>query len=176
MIETVDKGSYKASYIGHSTINMRALSIVGPFSFEADQPIYGPVPEHKTKASPPVVYAARKQGIVGMLATLTVEIDGQVVRITEVGSVDIPAMQNDAENAKDASSDAFKRCWMRTGLGLQLWVKGDFFLPAQLDKNAGAEGTYVPEDDPDVEVLENSADKEAVPEKEYDDDDPERPF
>ena len=36
---------------------------------------------------------------------------------------------------KNATSDAFKRCWMRLGLGLHLWSGSSYFLDRQLAKS-----------------------------------------
>jgi len=123
------------SYVSHSTVNERALSIVGPFSFGVVEVIRGPAQEvtvHKGKPNEHT-YPVR-EAVVGCLATLTVDIDGRTVSITEVGDVEGAAAQEDGANLKEAASDAFKRCWMRTGLGLHLWSQGDYFLPKQLDK------------------------------------------
>lgn len=154
-VETVDKGTYKANYINHAIITQRALSVVGPFSFEVVRLIDGNIDEYTDNNNK--TYLARV-GVLGALCKLTVLIDNREVTITEVGSIDIPAMQNDAENAKDATSDAFKRCWMRTGLGLEMWVKDPkkYFLPKQLDANAealaelgGAGSDQSPQPDPE---------------------------
>lgn len=106
-------------YVSHYTVNERALSVVGPHSFEVLDFIYGP-----------------EQMVVGVLARLTVEIDGRTVTVVEVGDEEHPDPVKNGANAKNAASDAFKRCWMRLGLGLHLWSQEDYFLDKQLDKNA----------------------------------------
>ena len=124
------------SYVPHSTVNERALSVVGPFSFEVVEVIRGhahSVTQNKGKSNE-VVYPAR-DAVVGCLGRLTCEIDGRTVSIVEAGDVEGAAAQEDGANLKEAASDAFKRCWMRLGLGLHLWSQGDYFLPAQLDKD-----------------------------------------
>jgi hypothetical protein len=123
--------------VSHSTVNERALSIVGPFSFEVIEVIRGHAHEVVIKKGKPDerVFPAR-EAIVGCLARLTVTIDGHLTVITEAGDVEGAAAQEDGANLKEASSDAFKRCWMRTGLGLHLWSQGDYFLAKQLDADA----------------------------------------
>lgn len=124
------------SYVSHSTVNERALSIVGPFSFEVVKVIYGPAFSRTVNKgqSNERTYEER-EAVVGCLGKLTVEIDGREVVITEAGDVEGAAAQEDGANLKEASSDAFKRCWMRVGLGLHLWSQEDFFLTTQLDKD-----------------------------------------
>ncbi|GAG18329.1 unnamed protein product [marine sediment metagenome] len=126
------------SYVPHSSVTERLLTIVGPFSYEVTEVIRGDAPavigKKGTKDSPK--FPKRKGAVVGCLGTLTVTIDGKVVTITEVGDVDEPAMNNDGTNLKNASSDAIKRCAMRIGLGLHLWSQGSYFLDLQLDAAA----------------------------------------
>ncbi len=131
----IDKAPGKGGgeYVSHSTINERALSVVGPHSFEVVELIRGYAPEMVTTNK---TYPARDDAVVGCLARLTCIVDGQEVSVVEVGDVDNPAMNLDGPNAKNASSDAYKRCWMRLGLGLHLWSADRYFLDRQLDKNA----------------------------------------
>lgn len=110
------------SYVPHDIVNQRALAIVGPHSFEV------------------VSLIADAGKVVGVLGRLTVEVDGRTVVITEVGDEEFPDQGNSASNAKKAASDAYKRCWMRLGLGLHLWSGSDYELPAMLEhysKEAG---------------------------------------
>ena len=123
------------SYVPHSAVTERLLSIVGPFDYQVVEVIRGNAPavigKKGTKESPK--FPARTDAVVGCLATLGVDIDGKKVWVTEVGDVDEPAMNNDGTNLKNASSDAIKRCAMRIGLGLHLWSQEAYFLDLQLD-------------------------------------------
>lgn len=119
LVKAPPKGKF-GDYVSHSTVNERALSVVGPHSFEVVELIYD-----------------AERTVVGVLARLTVEIDGQAVTVIEVGDEEHPDPKHNGANAKNAASDAYKRCWMRLGLGLHLWSGEDYFLAAQLDKNAG---------------------------------------
>jgi len=127
------------SYVAHSTITERLLSVVGPYSYEVTSLIRGWTDEVVINRGKPDerVYPAR-EAVVGCIARLEVEIDGRTVAISEVGDVEGAAAQSDGANAKEASSDALKRCAMRIGLGLHLWSQGDYFLDAQLAKAANA--------------------------------------
>jgi hypothetical protein len=139
LIKSPPKGKF-GSYVSHSTVNERALSIVGPFSFAVDQVIRGyaeAVTVNKGKDNEHT-YPAR-EAVVGCTAMLTVEVDGRAVSVVEVGDVEGAAAQTDGANLKEASSDAFKRCWMRLGLGLHLWSQGDYFLANQMDKETSDE-------------------------------------
>lgn len=135
LVKAAPQGKF-GSYVSHSTVNERALSVVGPFSFEIIQVVRGWTDEVYVKRGKPdeKFYPAR-EAVVGCLASLSVNIDGQDVVVTEAGDVEGAASQSDGANLKEASSDAFKRCWMRLGLGLHLWSQDDYFLPKQLDKD-----------------------------------------
>lgn len=161
LVKPPPSGKY-GSYVSHSTVNERALSIVGPFSFEVVDVLRGPTPEVVTNKGKnnEKVYPGR-EAVVGCLGRLTVEIDGKTVTVVEVGDVEGAAAQDDGANLKEAASDAFKRCWMRLGLGLHLWSGDDYFLDKQLDRDASRP--------PNV-------DTETGEVKEYDPTDPERPF
>jgi len=71
--------------------------------------------------------------VVGCTATLSCEIDGKRVSITEVGDVERPG-DNNGSSLKSASSDALKRCAMRLGLGLHLWSQENYYLSSSLEK------------------------------------------
>jgi hypothetical protein len=132
LVKQAPQGKH-GSYVAHSTVTERLLSIVGPYSLHVEQLIRGYAPEVKGKNQ---TWMQRTDAVVGVVATLTVTIDGREVSVSEVGTEDQPAMHTDAENAKNALSDAMKRCAMRLGLGLHLWSQNDYFLEAQLKKNA----------------------------------------
>ena len=123
-------GKY-GSYVKHSTVTERLLSIVGPFTFEITETIRGYAPKIEGKNQ---TWEARDNAVVGCIASMTVTIDGTEVTISEVGDVDEPAMNLDGFNLKVAASDALKRCAMRIGLGLHLWSQDMYFLEKQLAK------------------------------------------
>lgn len=133
LVKPPAQGKY-GDYVKHSTVNERLLSILGPFSYELPQIIHGHAPEIKTQNR---TYPAREHAVIGCVGRLTVEIDGKTVTVEEAGDVENPAMNEDGRNLKDASSDAFKRCCMRIGLGLHLWSGSDYFLDKQLAKEEG---------------------------------------
>ena len=77
--------------------------------------------------------------VTGVVLALTVEIDGNLVTIEEVGDVEQPFnWKTDGARMKDAVSDAVKRCSMALGVGLHLWSQFDgeseYFLDKQLEK------------------------------------------
>lgn len=127
------------SYVPHPVIVQRLLMAVGPYSFQildlvrGDLPAVAPNPQGKSqraKSGSP----ALTQAVVGALCRLSVTVDGRQVDITEVGDCEQPHnWPHDGARAKDASSDALKRCAMRLGLGLHLWTKpGEYFLDRKL--------------------------------------------
>lgn len=119
-VSQVDKGSYKANYVGHAVITQIALAVLGPFDFKAGDLILDP------------------DGlVVGIYGTVTAVIDGQVRTVTEIGDVDDDSGKkhtNNGQRAKNAASDALKRCLMRFGLGLDQWTKDGYFLYDELSK------------------------------------------
>ena len=109
-------GKFAASYVEHSVVSQRLLEVVGPHDFAIDRIVTSP------------------DGVVqGCTATLTVEVDGRRVSVTEVGDVEHPG-QNNGSNLKNASSDALKRCAMRLGVGLHLWSGENYYLDKALEK------------------------------------------
>ena len=114
-------GKFAASYVEHSVITQRLLEVVGPHDFAVDRVITNP-----------------DGSVVGCTATLTVDVDGRRVSITEVGDVEHPGTNN-ASNLKNASSDALKRCAMRLGVGLHLWSQDNYYLDKALAKRREAD-------------------------------------
>ncbi|HEY7823679.1 MAG TPA: Rad52/Rad22 family DNA repair protein, partial [Acidimicrobiia bacterium] len=115
-------GKFAASYVEHSVISQRLLEVVGPHDFAIDRVVTNP------------------DGVVsGCTATLTVEVDGRRVAVTEVGDVEHPGANNGA-NLKNAASDALKRCAMRLGVGLHLWSQDNYYLDKALEKREQSDG------------------------------------
>jgi len=128
LVKKAPQGKF-GDYVAHSTVTEKLLSVLGPFSFEVRDVIRGHVDEMKTAKR---TYPARENGVVGVLATLSVTVDGKEVKITEVGTEDTPAMHHDGDNLKNATSDAMKRCAMRLGVALHLWSGDDYILDQSL--------------------------------------------
>lgn len=128
-------GKGNADYVPHSVITELLLLIVGPFDYEVTQPIRG-----------------SEGHIDGCLARLTVDVDGRRTSIVEAGDI-TGQEKNDGERMKNASSDAFKRCAMRLGLGLHLWAGADYFLDGALAKAAPVVDVELPGLDVDATGL-----------------------
>ena len=109
-------GKFAASYVEHSVVSQRLLEVVGPYDFAVERIVTNP-----------------DGVVVGCTATLSCEIDGKRVSITEVGDVERPG-DNNGSSLKSASSDALKRCAMRLGLGLHLWSQENYYLSSSLEK------------------------------------------
>lgn len=123
------------TYVSHDDITQIALALVGPFDFEVTEVIRGFIPEKTTSSG--VTHVERPHGIVGALCKIGVDIDGRYTSIQEVGEANSPEITSDGGNLKTAASDGIKRCFMRLGLGLELWVeqgqnKSTYYLPASL--------------------------------------------
>ena len=122
LIKEPPKGKF-GTYVPHSTITERLLSIVGPYDMRVVQTLMG--------------VDGKLEGVV---LEMTFEIDGKTVTIQEAGDVERPSnWPTQGGRLKDAISDGIKRCAMRIGLGTHLWSQGDYFLEKQLAKQEGVE-------------------------------------
>lgn len=112
------------SYVAHPIVEQRLMDVLGPVSFEVVQVVRGDTKDGKY------------QGVVtGVIAKMTAEVDGRTVCIGEVGDCENPGnWPHDGARAKDAASDAYKRCAMRLGAGLHLWAADDFYLYEKFKK------------------------------------------
>jgi hypothetical protein len=122
-------GGFAAKYVAHSRVVEKLIAVLGPFDYEVTQLI-----------------KEADGTVTGCVAKLTVTIDGQVVTVSEVGDVENPGAKNNGARAKDASSDAIKRCAMRLGVGLEMWVKGEPMLHAALLKAEDVAAPAMPDD------------------------------
>lgn len=128
------QGKY-GSYVEHSTITQALLATVGPYSFHIRQVLRGFVAAKIDKKTGEVHKPELHDAAVGVIAALTLTIDGREVTVEEVGDCEDPHnWPNDGSRLKDAMSDALKRCAMRMGLGLHLWAQEDYFLHESLSK------------------------------------------
>ena len=109
-------GSFSADYVSHSTVNEFLLGILGPFDWQLVQVLHEP-----------------DGAISGVVYRLSVEIDGRMVHVEEVGSIQQGGNKNNGDRMKDAASDSLKRCAMRLGLGLHLWLQDKYILHSTLE-------------------------------------------
>lgn len=126
------------SYVKHSVIVQRLLALFGSYDFEVVEILRGHVDavkpnpngkSQKAKDGSPALEGA----VVGAVCRLTVTIDGERVRIEDVGDCESPHnWPHDGARMKDATSDAIKRCAARLGIGLHLWAQGESYLYEQL--------------------------------------------
>lgn len=128
------------SYVKHSTIVQRLLQVCGPFDFEVVELIRGhvagqaPNPQGQSRRAKEGT-PSLDNAVVGCRARLAVTIDGTRVEVVEVGDCESPNnWPHDGARAKDASSDALKRCAARLGLGLHLWAGDDYYLYDRLSE------------------------------------------
>lgn len=144
------KGKY-GSYVKHSTIAEALLATVGAYDLAVRHIIRGDVAgfERRNKETGEVkVFPDLSEVIVGVVAALTLHIDGREVTVEEAGDCDDPHnWTHDGQRLKDAVSDAVKRCAMRFGLGLHLWSQSDYFLYESLTKKE-AKDNEVPKEVP----------------------------
>lgn len=162
-----------ADYVNHAIVQQRLLGTVGPFDMRVDQVIRGPIAEKTTgQGDRKRTWPAADDAVVGVVLTCVFTIDGQRVEVSEVGTPEGYYMApHDGERLKKAMSDALKRCAMRVGVGLDLWSKGAYVLPAMLAKDLDAETGEVA-DDPEADAPE--PDHDAPDPDEVDGDAPEK--
>jgi hypothetical protein len=119
----------------------RLLQVVGPYDFHVIEILRGFVPgkapdlngsSARAKAGTPDLHDV----VVGVIAALTVEIDGRTVTVQDCGDCEQPSnWPHDGARMKDAVSDAIKRCAMRIGLGLHLWSQDEFYVHEALRRD-----------------------------------------
>ena len=128
------------SYVSHPVVEQRILDVLGPITTEMVQVLRGDVPG---KAPDPKGSSARAKAgtpdldgaVVGVVLRMTAVVDGRTVVVEEVGDCEQPHnWPHDGARAKDAFSDAYKRCAMRLGVGLHLWAQEHFYLGPKLLK------------------------------------------
>jgi hypothetical protein len=120
LVKKAPQGKY-GTYATHSSYTQALLAIIGPFSFRIVEVIKG------------------DEMIDGCIGELSMFVDGHKVVVQEAGECEHPSLkQTNGARLKDASSDAFKRCCMRTGLGLHLWAQDDYILHTLLKERADA--------------------------------------
>lgn len=140
LVKKAPQGKF-GSYVAHSTVTERLLSIVGPFSQRVVETFRDP---------------GENDAITGVILELEVVIDGRTVVIQEAGDCEQPAnWKTDGARLKDAVSDGVKRCAMRLGLGLHLWSQSDYFLDKQLAKDWPGNGVHVQVDRAGIPVAED---------------------
>lgn len=133
------------SYVAHPVVQQRIMDVLGTVDTTLVEVLRGhvaavaPNPNGKSaraKAGSP----ALDNAVVGVVLRMVAVIDGRTVTVEEVGDCEAPHnWPHDGARAKDAFSDAYKRCAMRIGVGLHLWAQDDFYLGAKLldqDNNA----------------------------------------
>lgn len=134
------------SYVKHSVVVQRLLDLFDVYDFELVEILRGDVPEippnpdgkseRAKKGAPELVHV-----IVGAVCRLTVQVNGQPVRIEDVGDCESPHnWPHDGARLKDAMSDAIKRCAARLGIGLHLWSQEESYLHQKLANEAAARG------------------------------------
>ena len=134
------------SYVAHPVVEQRLLDVLGTVDTELVQIVRGHVPGRapnpsgksaRAKAGTPDLDGA----VVGVVLRMRATVDGRPVVVEEVGDCEEPHnWPHDGARAKDAFSDAYKRCAMRLGVGLHLWAQDAFYLGAKLLRQDQAAG------------------------------------
>lgn len=161
------------SYVAHPLVEQRLIDVLGhPPTTELVHFMHGMV---AAKAADPNGSSARARAgspqldnaVVGVVLRMTCVIDGHEVTVEEVGDCEDPHnWKTDGQRAKDAFSDAYKRCAMRLGVGLHLWTKEpqkNYYIAQKFAKADDEAGAQVPEV-PDSTPIETTATEHDEPE------------
>lgn len=145
VIQTNPSGG--GSYVAHPLVEQRLIDVLGhPPTTQLVQLVHGVV-----AAKPPNPNANSTRGkagspqldnaVVGVVLRMSCVIDGHEVVVEEIGDCEDPHnWSTDGQRAKDAFSDAYKRCAMRLGVALHLWVKDPqkhYYIAQKLMKQDG---------------------------------------
>ena len=118
-----DNPSGYGSYVAHPVVQQRLMDVLGSVDTQMVEILRG----HTKDFTEPVV--------VGVVLRMTAVVDGRTVTVEEVGDCESPKnWPHDGARAKDAFSDAYKRCAMRLGVGLHLWAQDAFYLSEKMLK------------------------------------------
>lgn len=129
-----------ADYVSHHIVNQRLIQVLGSSPrFQLLEVLRGDVPEL------PVTRSGKERPrltgvVVGVLARMEADIDGESTFVDECGEVENPHNElTDGARLKKALSDAYKRCAMRLGCGLHLWAQDHYFLYEVLSRDESQE-------------------------------------
>ncbi len=116
-------------YVKHSTVEQRIIDALGtPPDTSMVALIRGAAPGKSGKPD-------LENVVCGVVLRMEAVIDGKPWFAEEVGDCELPSnWKHDGARAKDAFSDAYKRCAMRAGVALHLWSQDDFYLAEKLMK------------------------------------------
>ena len=113
LISQIKKGTHTEDYVNHSVISQRLLQICGAYDWDTE-----------------VIYSENVP--VAIKGTLALEIDGQEVMVSGIGSDQGNQNKNIGDKLKEMESDALKRAASKVGCGLHLWAQNQYFLYTQL--------------------------------------------
>lgn len=122
-----DIGKY-GDYVEHAMVRQKLIAVLGNFTekvpYHLKEELYNP----KSKQLQTV--------LVGCSYQITANINGEQVTKESTGVVEHPFnWKTDADRLKVAESDAFKRCAMKFGVALHLYIKDEEFILHDLLKS-----------------------------------------
>ncbi len=119
LVKSLNKGFGEIDYVEHTQVTQKLIALIPDLDIEIGRYIHDTVED---------MNGVRRRFVTGVEVKMTGTIDGKLVHRQEVGMCDKPFFHSDAnkvhnngQRAKEALSDAIKRCAMRLGVGIELY-------------------------------------------------------
>jgi len=119
LVKSLNKGFGSIDYVEHTQVTQKLIALIPDLDIEIGRYIHDTVED---------VNGIRRRFVTGVEVRMSGTIDGHHIRRQEVGMCDKPffhadanKVHNNGQRAKEALSDAIKRCAMRLGVGIELY-------------------------------------------------------
>ena len=119
LVKSINKGFGNIDYVEHTQVTQKLIALIPDLKIHIGEYIYDTVED---------MNAVQRTFITGVNITMSGTVDDIWVTRDEVGMCDKPffhadanKVHNNGQRAKEAVSDAIKRCAMRFGVGLELY-------------------------------------------------------
>jgi len=136
LVKSLNKGFGNIDYVEHTQVTQKLIALIPDLDMEIGRYIYDTVED---------INGIRRRFVTGVEVKMSGTVDGKYIRRQEVGMCDKPffhadanKVHNNGQRAKEALSDAIKRCAMRLGVGIELYDT-DTWLGSYLEKNTVTE-------------------------------------
>lgn len=136
LVKQLNKGFGNIDYVEHTQVTQKLIALIPDLNIEVGRYLHDTVED---------INGVRRRFVTGVEVKMSGTIDGNYVQRQEIGMCDKPffhadanKVHNNGQRAKEALSDAIKRCAMRLGVGIELYDT-DTWLGGYLEKNTVTE-------------------------------------